>query len=486
MATSPRPTVQPSREADGDRKLSGSIGVGSLVFMVLAGAAPLTVAAVSTPLGILVGNGSGYPFAYIAAAVILAFFAVGFVAMTPHVREAGAFYSYVTRGLGRRVGVGAGLLALLTYTANLVGVLGFIGLAITNVLDRYGMSAGPWWLWTAVVIALVGVLGHQRIDLSGKVLGLLLVAEVAIVVVLDLAIFFKGGPHGYSTGIVDPGAIVSGSPALGLMFAIGGFVGFEATAIYRDEARDPQRTVPRATYLALALVGGFYAVTGWLLVTAWGDGEVVGRAAKDPSTLLADTAQNYLGTVAADVINVLIVTSLLACALSLHNVLARYYFNLGNTQVMPARLGKPHHRLGSPSTASLLQSVICAVAITICALAGLDPVVQIATWFTGIMAVGIVMLMLLTCCAVLVFFRRNKVDTRVWQTLLAPALGVAGLGIVMVVMVQNLPLLMGGSDRLGVIAAVVLVVTPLAGIALAHVRPNAGTAPAGPPSEASV
>ena len=56
------------------------------------------------------------------------------------------------------------------------------------------------------------------------------------------------------------------------------YVGFEATAIFRDEARTPERTIPRATYVALILIGVFYAVTSWALISGWGDEEAVSRA----------------------------------------------------------------------------------------------------------------------------------------------------------------------------------------------------------------
>jgi amino acid transporter len=200
---------------------------------------------------------------------------------------------------------------------------------------------------------------------------------------------------------------------------------------------------------------------------------VVERAAADPGSMVVETTDRYLGTMAADVLNVLLVTSLFACALSFHNVLARYYFNLGNTGVLPSRLGAAHTRHASPSSASLAQTVISAVLIAVCALAGLDPVLEVFTWLSGIATVGIVGLMLLTCAAVLVFFRRTRVDTRPWQTVVAPGLGFLGLVAVLVVLVQNLPLLMGGSTALGVGAGVLLLAALVAGPVLARVRPSA-------------
>jgi len=467
MAISDPPTTT-APPGTASRSLTGSLGVGSIIFMVVAAAAPLTVVAGSVPIGILAGNGSGYPATYLVSAAILAFFAVGFVAMTPHVPQAGAFYSYISRGLGRPLGLGAAMLALLTYVTIQGAVFGYVGQAINDLLGRYGVASPPWWVWTMVVIAAIGVLGYRHIDLSSKVLGLLLVAEVAIVVVLDVAVVAQGGPEGYSAGIVTAADVTSGSPALGLMFAIAGFIGFEATAVFRDEAREPERTIPRATYLALAIIGVFYAVSSWVIVTAWGDSAVVERAAADPGSMVVETTETYLGTVAADVLNVLLVTSLFACALSFHNVLARYYFNLGNAGVLHSRLGAAHDRHASPSSASLAQSVISAAVIAVCALAGLDPVLEVFTWLSGIATVGIVALMLLTCVAVLVFFRRTRVDTRPWQTVIAPGLGLLGLVAVLVVLVQNLPLLMGGVG-----AGVLLLAALVAGPVLAKYRPDA-------------
>ena len=88
------------------RRLTGRLGVGAIVFMVIAAAAPLTVIGGNVPLAVGGGNGIGAPVGFLIAASVLLVFAIGFVTMTPHVREAGAFFSYVTTGLGSRAGLG--------------------------------------------------------------------------------------------------------------------------------------------------------------------------------------------------------------------------------------------------------------------------------------------------------------------------------------------------------------------------------------------
>ena len=277
--------------------MRGNLGVAAIVFMVVAAAAPLGVIGGVVPLGIASGNGAGFPATFIISTVILLFFAVGFTAMTPYVDEAGAFFSYVRKSLGFPAGIGIAFVAIVSYLAIEAGVYGLLGPAGASVVELFGGPTLPWWLFAAVAFAVTTFLGYRNIELSSRVLAVLLTAEIAIVAVLDLVIVVQGGDHGLSNGIVNPNAILSGSLGIGLLFAIISYVGFEATAIFRDEARTPERTIPRATYVALILIGVFYAVTSWALISGWGDDEAVSRATESGGTFLADTAQRYIGAV---------------------------------------------------------------------------------------------------------------------------------------------------------------------------------------------
>ncbi|GAB3261623.1 APC family permease [Kineosporia babensis] len=461
-----------------DQRLTGTLGPGAIVFMVVAAAAPLTVVAGSVPLGMALGNGAGYPAMYASAAVILALFAVGFVAMTRHVPNAGAFYSYVEQGLGRGPGLGAAFLALATYTAVQGAVYGYLGFAANELFVSYGAPSLPWWLWTLVAIAIAGLLGFRHIDLSGKVLGVLLIAEIAIVLLLDLAVILKGGSdtEGFSTGVFQLDTITAGAPGIGLMFAIAGFIGFEATAVFRDEARDPDRTIPRATYAALAVIGTFYSVSAWAVISGWGENAAVAEANANPGTMVATTTENYLGSAAGHVVQVLLVSSLFACVLSFHNVLSRYFFALGNANVLPSRLGRSHPRHHSPHLSSLTQTACAAALLLLFAATGLDPVTEVFAWLSGAATLGILMLMLLTSIAILVWFQRSRADNRFWQTRLAPGLGLIGLALSLIITLQNMPLLVGGSQTLALTIDALLVLSVVAGILLAALKPSASTA----------
>lgn len=432
-----------------DTRLRGTLGPTAIVFMVIAAAAPLTVIAAS-PIGIALTNGGGVPANYLIAGLILLLFAVGFNTMAHHIKDAGAFYSFIGAGLGRVAGGGAAFLALFTYLAIQTAIFAFLGFSFGALLDTLGAPGTPWWLWTALAIVLVAVLGYRNIDLSAKVLGVLLVLEVLVIVILGIAVLVRGGStdEGLSVTSFTPAVILSGPVGLGVMMAFGGYTGFESTAIFRDEARDPQRTIPRATYAAVIAIGAFYTLATWALVVAWGTGGVQGIAIEHTGDMLQLTATNYVGSWLADAISVLLVTSLLACVISFQNVVSRYLHSLGRTGLLPASLASTHPRHGSPARASVVVTVISAAMLVVWIASGWDPLLQVFTWISSTGSLGIILLFVLASASVIAFFARTRLDRRPWNTVVAPVLSLLGLGAVLVLAIANFPTLTGSEDPL--------------------------------------
>ncbi len=451
-------------------RLTGHLGTGSVVFMVIAAAAPLTVIAGNVPLMIANGNGAGAPIGFVIASAVLLLFAVGFVTMTPHVREAGAFFSYVTEGLGERMGMGIAFVALLAYTAIQMGVYGFMGWVVNDLVRFYGGPEIPWEVYALITLAVVAVLGYRHIELSAKVLGVALVLEVGVVLVLDLLIFGSGGAAGLDVESFTPSAITSGSLGVPVLFALTGFIGFEATAVFRDEARDPERTIPRATYLAVLIIGGFYALSCWALILAVGTGnavEVANATLAGEANMLLDTTKQYLGTLGRDLVNALLISSLFACVLSFHNVIARYQYVLARKGLLPAPLGRVHGKQHSPAVSSVVQTVTALVLLGAFALLGLDPLVGVFGSMAGVATVGMVILMLTTSIAVFVFFARHAHLTqgRVWQTRIAPVLACVGLLASLVLVLSKFTQITGGSVAVSTVLALVPVLGLVAGVA---------------------
>jgi amino acid transporter len=157
------------------------LGASAVLFFVLAGVAPLTVAAGVIPTAYQITGLTGIPAAFLVVAVILGIFAVGYVAMTRHITNSGAFYAFVSQGLGRATGVAAALVALLSYSCLQVGLYGALGpAAAAEAAAHLGVHA-PWWAWALAAWAIITVLGTLRVDITGKILGVLLTAEIMVI-----------------------------------------------------------------------------------------------------------------------------------------------------------------------------------------------------------------------------------------------------------------------------------------------------------------
>jgi amino acid transporter len=382
------------------------------------------------------------------------------------VKNAGAFASYIQAGLGRTQGLGAATLAIFSYAGLLLATCSYIGVALNSVVGRYLGIDVPWWAFSLLVLVVVGLLGYRDIELSSRVLSVVLFLEVGVVLFLNASILSQGGADGLDAQALMPSELAAGQPGLGLMFAFFAFFGFEATAVFRSEAKDPDRTIPRATYAAVIFIGLFYAFSAVAVIVGVGASGAVEAAAADPENLVLDLATTFVGPGFFDVIQVLLVTSLFACILSFHNVVTRYTFTLGRRGVLPARLGVVNTQQAAPSAASLAVSLGSTAAMLTIVVTGIDPVTESYTWLSGAATLGLVTLMALTSVAVIAFFRSHEGSKSLWQTVTAPALAAVGLGIVLVLVAANFTVLISDPTAAAVVAAMVIV-SYLVGIAMA-------------------
>jgi len=212
MATS-GPTTSTTRTAAHRR-----LGVLAVAFMIIAASAPLTVVAGGVTSAYSVTHVDGIPFGYIVLAAALAIFAIGYAAMSRFITNAGAFYSYVSQGIGRPTGVGASVLALIAYNAMQIGIWGMFGFQISSFIESKTGWASPWWVWVILGIVVVGILGVNRVDLSAKVLGVLVALEFLAVIVFDVVAFVNPA-EGFTVAPMTPSALFV--PGVGAVLAFG-------------------------------------------------------------------------------------------------------------------------------------------------------------------------------------------------------------------------------------------------------------------------
>ncbi len=457
----------------GRRKL----GVIAVAFIIVAASAPLTVVAGGVTSTFAVTHVVGVPVGFLVLALALGVFAVGYAAMSRHITNAGAFYAYVAQGIGRPAGVGASLVALVAYNMMQIGIWGMFGFQVSSLLQEKTGATVPWWVGVLVGIAVVGVMGVHRVDLSATVLGVLVALEFLVVIVFDVVAFAQPA-EGFTTAPIEPSSLFVPGVGAVLAFGIAAFMGFESAAIYGEESKDPRRTIPRATFLAVGVIGVFYAISSWALALAVGPDKI-----SDPAGITAEEAgpplffgfvAQHLGTLWVDLMSVLFITSLFAALVSFHNAVARYLFSLGREGVLPARLAGVRARHGAPWVGSVTQTVLAVVVVGAFALAepgwdparGPYPVITLFTWLTNTGALGLVLLMAVVSVAVVGYFRRDARGVGVGSRVVAPVVAAVALAAVLVTILANFTVLLGQehADATTFVLPALLVVPGVVGV----------------------
>jgi amino acid transporter len=88
---------------------SKAIGLIGVLFLTVTGAAPISAMLFNVPIAVGYGNGIGAPASFLVATIVLTIFSVGYAAMARKVTTVGGFYSFISHGLGRELGMALGL-----------------------------------------------------------------------------------------------------------------------------------------------------------------------------------------------------------------------------------------------------------------------------------------------------------------------------------------------------------------------------------------
>ncbi|MBB5157937.1 APC family permease [Saccharopolyspora phatthalungensis] len=455
------------------------LGVTSIVFFTVAAAAPETVVGGGAVSGFAVSGVTGIPLGYLAIALVLGLFAIGYVTMSQHVENAGAFYAYIAKGLGREAGTAAGGVALVSYLMVLASLAGGFGVGAVDFVGQVSGLSVPWWVFSGIGLTVIAVLGVLRIDVNGRVLGVLLLAEIAIILIYDAAFVSAPSDAGVVLDTLNPTQLMTSAAGVILVIAFTGFIGFENSTVLAEEAKDP-RTVIYATYISLVVIGGLYSLSTWAMTVATGPDNIVSQAENHSTELLFVLAAGRLPTALVTIGSALYVTSLFAATLSFHHVCARYFFALGREGIGLRWWATISPRTSAPAAGSWTTTAIAVAVVALVVVTGLDPITYLFFWGASIGALGVLTLVLLTSLAVVGYFVREHDHAHGrWRTTIAPTMAALLLAVVLILTVASFGTVLGVPDGdpaawavpLGFL--VVLLLGAIWGAVLKRVRPVA-------------
>ncbi|GAB3207935.1 amino acid permease [Nocardia tengchongensis] len=386
--------------------LSVGATLGTGIFVVLGEAAPLA--------------GPAVVVSFVIAALAALFSALSYAELASAVPVSGSAYSYTYATLGELVAWVCGWCLLLEYGVSVAAVavgwgaylnefLGStIGWRIPDVLAQPPGEGGVINLPAAIVVLLATAVLLGGIRESSRVTTVTTVIKIAV-----LVFFVAVAVTAFNSSNLHPFAPegVSGIGAAASMVFFS-FIGFDAASTAGEEAKNPQRDLPRAIIISLGIVTLMYVLVALTAVGAVGVDDVSSSGASLATVLDQVTGRGWPATILAGGAVIAIASVVLTVLYGQTRILVA----MSRDGMMPAVLSRVG-RTRVPTVNTLIVGGVVAVLSALVPLGELVNATNIGTLVSfGLVNIGVLVL------------RRTKPDLpRSFRTLvpLVPVIGVA-------------------------------------------------------------
>jgi amino acid transporter len=262
--------------------------------------------------------------------------------------SAGGFYTYISHGMGHRMGAFSGLMFFL-YSLVLPAEVTVIWAGLTqDLVKKYIGWNVSWVFWEILIVTAVTTLAYFGIKRSAKVAMVTGTIEIVIFAALGVSCLLKpASPISFAP--FDPGSAPkgwSGIMAFGLVYTILNFVGFEAAAPIAEETANPRRNIGRSVIFSAVLASVLYTFLSFAVVPGWGIHNWAAFTAGGPDSWTV-LANKYWG-IGWLFIYFAMTNSSVGCCLAVTNNASRVLYAMGRIHLLPSFLGRVHHKYKTP------------------------------------------------------------------------------------------------------------------------------------------
>ncbi|MCC7556757.1 MAG: APC family permease [Methanoculleus marisnigri] len=370
----------------------------------------------------MAGNAVWLTFA--VAAAIAGFSALGYAELSSMYPRASAEFEYVRNAFGRRLAFVVGWLIIFSGILGAATVsLGFAG----YFSDLVGFPRVP----SAVLIILVlaGILFYGIKETARAAIAMTLIEVGGIVMVILIGLPHLGRVDYFDMPLGVPGLL----QASALVFFA--YMGFEEMVKLSEETRNPERTIPIALMIALAVSVILYILVSLAAVSVVGWEQLA--ASRAP---FADVAAVALGPAAFTLISIIALFATANTALLMMMASSRIMYGMASSFSLPPILARVHPRTRTPWTA------IVAVALASIAFlfAGKIDFVANVTNFTLFVTFAVI-----NASVILLRYRAPdaprpfRIPGSIGRFPVIPAVGIAST-LLLLAQLESLVLLVGG------------------------------------------
>ncbi len=328
-----------------------------LVGITLFGLSYMAVGTVFTTYGIVNQVTDGrLPLSYVVALITMLFTALSYAAMVHKFPVAGSAYTYAQQSYGGTAGFLTGWLLLLDYL--FIPMLNFL---ILGLYVGTQFPSIPMQIPAFIAVVLVYVFNVLGIKLASRVNMVIVVLATAVVFVFGILALKMAVGDPDAPGLLEPflfGAdgfspILTGAGILALSF-----LGFDAVSTLSEEARHPNRDIPRAIILTTLLGGGIFILISWVGAMAYQPE----NWATVPQEMLDSAGVVLANIVGGEVFGVIMVFATIAgclgSGLAGQVSVSRILYSMGRDGILPRPLGTLSKRFKTPVVATTAVSII--------------------------------------------------------------------------------------------------------------------------------
>ena len=409
--------------AEPDLTPASSSGVGegsfkpvlSLWALVLFGLAFVGPTAPYTFFGVgSVQSRGHFALVYVIAMAAVSFTAVSYGRMAAAFPEAGSTYAYASKALHPLVGYLAGWVMILDYLLMPMLCVIIVGVTSNKLLPIIPYSL--WVVFTATAITAINLCGIEMTSRVTMVFNAILAASILWFLIAEVYALLNGEGRGtlfslepfYNSATFSSRAVMAATPV-----AVLSFLGFDGISTLAEDARTPQKNIPRATLLVCLLAGTMFILQTYLGQLIWPDYTTfspVETAFSDIGRLIGGAGLFYL-------IASLVVAQAWASGITSQASASRLLFGMARDDRLPRTIfGYIHAKSRTPIYSILLMGGIAMVGALIL---NLDKAAELVNFGAcgGFMAVNL---------SVLGYYfvrRRERTGGRFMANLLIPLLG---------------------------------------------------------------
>jgi APA family basic amino acid/polyamine antiporter len=287
--------------------------------------------------------------------------------------EAGGLYAYLRDAFGPLPAFLYGWASFLVIAS---GSIAALAVAFANYLSPLLPFRVPGPVISVAVIVVVALINIRGTRGSATVQNWTTGAKFGVLFLLSLVLTLRGnGGAGLPAAPIEaPNASLAagfGAAMIGVLWA---YEGWQYVTFSAGEAKDPQRTFPRAISIATFLLIVLYLMANLGYVRALGP-----AGAANSERIAADAIGTILGPVAGAVVSALILVSIFSALNGLVLTTPRMYYAMARDGLFFQKLTSVHPRFGTPAFAIVTLTAWGAL------LAGSGTFSQLLTYavFTG-------------------------------------------------------------------------------------------------------